>query len=49
MFPRASALMNFPNVTETDLRESMPELARLGATLIVHAEFAGANRSGQPT
>nr|MBA2733351.1 allantoinase AllB [Acidobacteriota bacterium] len=28
----------FPNVTENDLREAMPELARLGAVLIVHAE-----------
>jgi allantoinase len=36
-----SGVDEFPNVTETDLRESMPELARLGATLIVHAELPG--------
>jgi allantoinase len=33
-----SGVDEFPNVTETDLREAMPELARLGAVLIVHAE-----------
>jgi allantoinase len=31
----------FPNVTESDLREAMPALARLGALLIVHAELPG--------
>src|SRR5207253_351872 len=36
-----SGVDEFPNVTETDLREAMPELARLGATLIVHAELPG--------
>jgi len=34
-----SGVDEFPNVTETDLREAMPELARLGALLIVHAEM----------
>jgi len=36
-----SGVDEFPNVGETDLREAMPELARLGATLIVHAELPG--------
>src|SRR5438105_7230719 len=36
-----SGVDEFPNVTENDLREAMPELARLGATLIVHAEVPG--------
>jgi allantoinase len=36
-----SGVDEFPNVTEHDLREAMPELARLGATLIVHAEMPG--------
>src|SRR2546429_917205 len=36
-----SGVAEFPNVTESDLLEAMPELARLGATLIVHAELPG--------
>ena len=36
-----SGVDEFPNVTETDLRQAMPELARLGSTLIVHAELPG--------
>ena len=36
-----SGVNEFPNVTEPDLREAMPELARLGAMLIVHAEVPG--------
>jgi allantoinase len=36
-----SGVDEFPNVTEQDLREAMPELARLGAVLIVHAEVPG--------
>ncbi len=36
-----SGVDEFPNVTERDLREAMPELARLGAPLIVHAEVPG--------
>jgi allantoinase len=34
-----SGVDEFPHVTENDLREAMPELARLGAMLIVHAEL----------
>jgi allantoinase len=33
-----SGVDEFAHVTERDLREAMPELARLGALLIVHAE-----------
>jgi allantoinase len=36
-----SGVDEFPNVDESHLREAMPELARLGATLIVHAELPG--------
>ncbi len=36
-----SGVDEFPNVIESDLRAAMPELARLGATLIVHAEAPG--------
>jgi allantoinase len=36
-----SGVDEFPNVSESHLREAMPELARLGATLIVHAELPG--------
>jgi allantoinase len=36
-----SGVDEFPNVTESDLRAAMPELARLGAMLIVHAELPG--------
>ncbi len=36
-----SGVDEFPNVTEQDLRTAMPELARLGALLIVHAELPG--------
>jgi allantoinase len=34
-----SGVDEFPHVTESDLREAMPELTRLGAMLIVHAEL----------
>src|SRR5438270_5363595 len=50
-----SGVDEFPNVTESDLREAMPLLARLGATLIVHAEVPGPveaccqSISGQPS
>lgn len=44
-----SGVDEFPNVTEQDLRKAMPELARLGAVLIVHAEVPGPiNRAGVP-
>jgi len=36
-----SGVDEFPNVTEADLRAAMPELTRLGAVLIVHAEVPG--------
>src|SRR6266704_2945974 len=36
-----SGVDEFPNVTESDLHEAMPELAGPGATLIVHAELPG--------
>ncbi|MEP6636770.1 MAG: allantoinase AllB [Acidobacteriota bacterium] len=44
-----SGVDEFPNVTEADLREALPELTRLGALLIVHAEVPGPiERSGVP-
>jgi allantoinase len=36
-----SGVDEFPHVTEINLREAMPELTRLGALLIVHAEVPG--------
>ena len=36
-----SGVDEFPKVTAEDLRTAMPELARLGAPLIVHAEVPG--------
>ncbi len=36
-----SGVPEFPNVTESDLREAMPLLAGLNALLIVHAELPG--------
>ena len=36
-----SGVDEFQHVTEDDLRKAMPELARLGALLIVHAELPG--------
>ena len=36
-----SGVDEFPHVTEDDLREALPELTRLGAMLIVHAELPG--------
>src|SRR6476660_10196739 len=36
-----SGVDDFQHVTEHDLREAMPELSRLGALLIVHAELPG--------
>ena len=44
-----SGVDEFPNVTEPDLRETLPELRRLGALLIVHAELPGPiSRTGIP-
>lgn len=34
-----SGIDDFPNVTEADLREAMPVLAKLGLPLLVHAEL----------
>jgi allantoinase len=36
-----SGVDEFPNVDESHLREAMPEIARLGSVLLVHAELAG--------
>jgi allantoinase len=36
-----SGVDEFPHVTEDDLRIAMPEIARLGSVLLVHAEVAG--------
>jgi allantoinase len=36
-----SGVDEFPHVTEDDLREAMPEIARLDSVLLVHAEVAG--------
>lgn len=36
-----SGVDEFPHVTEADLQIAMPELARLGSVLLVHAEVAG--------
>ncbi|MGH9931285.1 MAG: amidohydrolase family protein [Pyrinomonadaceae bacterium] len=44
-----SGVDEFPNVTEDDLRAALPELSRLGALLIVHAELPGPiSRTGIP-
>jgi allantoinase len=40
-----SGVDEFPHVTEEHLREAMPELTRLGALLIVHAELPGPIKS----
>jgi allantoinase len=40
-----SGVDEFEHVTEGDLREAMPELTRLGALLIVHAELPGPIKS----
>jgi allantoinase len=38
-FLTPSGVEEFPSVTEADLRQALPELARLGALLLVHAEL----------
>jgi allantoinase len=44
-----SGVDEFSNVTEDDLREAMPQLTKLGAVLIVHAEVPGPiSRTGIP-
>ncbi len=44
-----SGVDEFQHVTEDDLREAMPELTRLGALLIVHAELPGPIDCCSPT
>jgi allantoinase len=44
-----SGVDEFQHVTETDLREAMPELSRLGAMLIVHAELPGPTKTAEGT
>jgi allantoinase len=45
-----SGVDEFPNVTEADLREALPELTRLNSLLIVHAEVPGPiERAGLPS
>jgi allantoinase len=41
-----SGVDEFEHVTEADLREAMPELTRLAALLIVHAELPGSITNG---
>ncbi len=36
-----SGVDEFPHVVESDVREAMPEIARLGSVLLVHAEVPG--------
>jgi allantoinase len=44
-----SGVEEFPNVTEADLRVTLPALTKLGALLIVHAEVPGPiSRTGIP-
>lgn len=44
-----SGVPEFPNVSEADLRDALPELAKLNALLIVHAEVPGPiSRTGIP-
>ncbi len=38
-FLTPSGVDEFPDVTEADLRQALPELARLGSVLLVHAEL----------
>lgn len=44
-----SGVDEFQHVTEEDLREALPELARIGAMLIVHAELPGPMRDTDKT
>jgi allantoinase len=44
-----SGVDEFPHVTEDDLRVAMPELSRLGAMLIVHAELPGPMKATEGT
>jgi allantoinase len=44
-----SGIDEFPNATESDLRAVMPELARAGVPLLVHAELTGPAPVSAPT
>lgn len=44
-----SGVDEFPHVTEDDLRVAMPELTRIGAMLIVHAELPGPMKPADDT
>jgi len=43
-----SGVDEFPHVTEADLRVAMPEIARLGSVLLVHAEVEGPINAASP-
>lgn len=43
-----SGIDEFPNATETDLREAMPILAERGAVLLVHCELVADDAPGWP-
>jgi allantoinase len=47
-FLAESGVPEFPHVMESDLRASLPELARLGAPLLVHAELFDAATASTP-
>lgn len=44
-----SGVDEFPHVTEEHLREAMPEIARLGSVLLVHAEVPGPIDAAAPS
>jgi allantoinase len=44
-----SGIDEFPNATEADLRAVMPELARAGLPLLVHAELIDGQTTGTPS
>ena len=48
-FLSPSGVAEFPSVSEADLREVFPTLARLGLPLMVHAEDPALLRSGAPS
>jgi allantoinase len=47
-FLSPSGIDEFPNVSEADLRAAMPEIARTGLPLLVHAELPGPVPPGDP-
>ena len=44
-----SGIDEFPNATEADLREALPQLARAGVPLLVHAELTDGAHASAPT